>query len=89
MCHNIPLTKVKVWLELDQSATGVLIHGEAQTIGQTGGLLFPNILTPPLLWSESPGHKRAEGCILICICICIYAQETWDKTLHLTALAHL
>ena len=37
LCHNILLTKVKVWLELDQEAPIVQIHGEAHTIGQTGG----------------------------------------------------
>ena len=39
LCHNILLTKVKVWLELDQEAPSVQIHGEAHTVGQTGGLL--------------------------------------------------
>ncbi len=39
LCHPIALTKVKVWLELDQTAPSVQIHGEAHTVGQTGGLL--------------------------------------------------
>jgi cyclic pyranopterin phosphate synthase len=36
LCHPLPLTKVDVDLELDESLPGVLITATAKTIGKTG-----------------------------------------------------
>jgi len=36
LCHPLPLTKVKVKIDLDESLPGLIVRAEAKTKGQTG-----------------------------------------------------